>query len=84
VDTWVLLVYYVILPMMQSQKNVLLQYQIRHLQNGTRLKTYLVPLLESPRLCRPPSGSPFHTGMRLPMVVASLLHCILSDWGIGS
>jgi hypothetical protein len=42
-------------------KNVLLQYQIRHLQNGTRLKTYLVPLLESLGLCRPPSGSPFHT-----------------------
>jgi hypothetical protein len=61
VDTWVLLVYYVILPMMQSQKNVLLQYQIRHLQNGTRLKTYLVHLLESPGLCRPSSGSPFHT-----------------------
>jgi hypothetical protein len=58
----VLLVYYVILPMMQSQKNVLLQYQIRHLQNGTRLKTYLVPLLESPGLCRPPSDSPFHIG----------------------
>jgi hypothetical protein len=29
----VLLVYCVILPMMQSQKNVLLQYQITHLQN---------------------------------------------------
>jgi hypothetical protein len=42
----VLLVYYVILPMMQSQKNALLQYQIRHLQNGTRLKTYLMPLLD--------------------------------------
>jgi hypothetical protein len=48
--------------MMQSQKNALLQYQIRHLQNGTQLKTYLVPLLESPGLCRLPSGSPFHTG----------------------
>jgi hypothetical protein len=58
----VLLVYYVILPMMQSQKNVLLQYQIRHLQNGTRLKPYLVPVLESPGLRQPPSGSPFHTG----------------------
>jgi hypothetical protein len=58
----VLLVYCVILPMMQSQKNVLLQYQITHLQNGTRLRTYLVPLLGSPGLCRPPGGSPFHTG----------------------
>jgi hypothetical protein len=58
----VLLVYCVILPMMQSQKNVLLQYQITHLQNGTRLRTYLVPLLWSPELCQPPGGSPFRTG----------------------
>jgi hypothetical protein len=52
----------VILPMMQSQKNVLLQYQITHLQNGTQLRVYLVPLLRSLELCRPPGGSPFHTG----------------------
>jgi hypothetical protein len=58
----VLLVYCVILPMMQSQKNVLLQYQITHLQNGTRLGMYLVPLLWSLGLCRPPGGSPFLTG----------------------
>jgi hypothetical protein len=62
VGTWVLLVYCVILPMMQSQKNVLLQYQITHLQNDTRMRTYLVPLLGSLGLCRPPGGSPFHTG----------------------
>jgi hypothetical protein len=43
-------------------KNVLLQYQITHLQNSTRLRTYLVPLLGSPGLCRPLGGSPFHTG----------------------
>jgi hypothetical protein len=47
--------------MMQSQKNVLLQYQITHLQNEIRLRTYLVPLLRSPGLCRPPGGSPFRT-----------------------
>jgi hypothetical protein len=47
---------------MQSQKNVLLQYQITHLQNEIRLRTYLVPLLGSPELYRPPGGSPFHTG----------------------
>jgi hypothetical protein len=29
--------------------------------DSTRLKTYLISLLESPGLCRPPSGSPFHT-----------------------
>jgi hypothetical protein len=40
----------------------LIQYQITHLQNDTRLRTFLVPLLGSPGLCRPPSGSPFHTG----------------------
>jgi hypothetical protein len=48
--------------MMQSQKNALLQYQITHLQNGTRLRTYLVPLLGPPGLCQPPGGSPFRTG----------------------
>jgi hypothetical protein len=47
--------------MMQSQKNAWLQYQITHLQNKIRLRTYLVPLLGSPELCRPPGGSPFHT-----------------------
>jgi hypothetical protein len=73
-----------ILTMMQSQKNVLLQYQIIYLQNGTRLKTYLVPLLESLGLCRPPSGSPFHTGHEVAHGCCLLLHRILSDWGIGS
>jgi hypothetical protein len=53
---------FVFLPMMQLQKNALLQYQITHLQNGIRLRMYLVPLLGSPGLCRPPCGSPFHTG----------------------
>jgi hypothetical protein len=57
-----LLVYCVILPMMQSQKNVLLQYQITHLQNGAQLRTYLVPLPGCPGLRRPPGGSPFRTG----------------------
>jgi hypothetical protein len=48
--------------MMQSQKNALFQYQITHLQNDIRMRTYLVQLLGSPRLCQPPGGSPFHTG----------------------
>jgi hypothetical protein len=79
----VLLVYYVILPMMQSQKNVLLQYQITHLQNGTRLKMYLVPLLESPGLCRPPSGSPFHTGHKAVhgcCLLTALHSALLGNW----
>jgi hypothetical protein len=67
--------------MTQSQKNVVLQYQITHLQNGTRLKTYLVQLLDRVGL------QVVHLsilGTILPTVVASLLHCILPDWGIGS
>jgi hypothetical protein len=47
---------------MQSQKNALLQYQITHLQNEIRLRTYLVSLLGSQGLCRPPGGSPFRIG----------------------
>jgi hypothetical protein len=47
---------------MQSQKNALLQYQITHLQNEIRLRTYLVPLLGSPELCRPTCGSSFSIG----------------------
>jgi hypothetical protein len=46
---------------MQSQKNVWFQYQITHLQNEIRLRMYLVLLLGSPKLCRLPGGSPFHT-----------------------
>jgi hypothetical protein len=46
---------------MQSQKNAWLQYQITHLHNEIRLGTYLVPLPGSPKLCRSPGGSPFHT-----------------------
>jgi hypothetical protein len=42
-------------------KNALLQYQITHLQNEVQLRMYLVPLLGSPRPCRSPGGSPFHT-----------------------
>jgi hypothetical protein len=48
--------------MMQSQKNVLLQYQITYLQSGIRLIMYLVQLLGSPGLCRHLGGSPFRTG----------------------
>jgi hypothetical protein len=83
----VLLVYCVFLPMMQSQKNVLLQYQIRHLQNGTRLKMYLVPLLESPGLCRPPSGSPFHTGPEAThgcCILAALHSVWLGHWELAA
>jgi hypothetical protein len=36
------------------------------------MKTYLVPLLESPGLCRPPSGSPFHTGHEVAHVCCLL------------
>jgi hypothetical protein len=49
--------------MMQSQKNMLLQYQITHLQN--EIRTYLVALLGSPELCQPPGGSSFHTRHRV-------------------
>jgi hypothetical protein len=70
--------------MMQSQKNALLQYQITHLQNGTRLRTYLVPILGSRGLCRPPNGSPFHTRHEAAHGCCLLLHCIMSDRGIGS
>jgi hypothetical protein len=47
---------------MRSQKNVLLQYQITHLQNDIRLRMYLVPLLGSHGLCWSLGGSPFCTG----------------------
>jgi hypothetical protein len=66
------------------KKNALLQYQITHLQNGTRLRTYLVPLLG---LLDCVDLQVIHLsvlGTRLPMVVASLLQCILPSRGIGS
>jgi hypothetical protein len=69
--------------MMQSQKNALLQHQITHLQNGTRLKTYLVPLLESPGLCQPPSDSPFHTRHEAAhgcCLLAALHSALLGHW----
>jgi hypothetical protein len=50
-----------VLLIMQSQKNVWLQYQTTHLHDEIRLRTYLVPLLGSPELCWPLGGSPFHT-----------------------
>jgi hypothetical protein len=43
-------------------KECILHYQITHLHNGTQLRTYLVPLLGSLGLYRPPCGSPFRTG----------------------
>jgi hypothetical protein len=70
--------------MMQSQKNVLLQYQITHLQNGTQLRTYLGHswgLLDCVGL------QVVHLsilGTRFPTVVDSFMHYILPDMGIGS
>jgi hypothetical protein len=61
---------------MHSRNNVLLQYQITHLQNDIRLRTHLVPLLGSPRLCRPPGGSPFHTGHEVAHGCCLLVHSV--------
>jgi hypothetical protein len=69
--------------MMQSQKNVFLQYQITHLQNEIRLRTYLVSLLESPELCRPPGGSPFDTGheaVHCCLLLAEVHSVLLGHW----
>jgi hypothetical protein len=79
VGTWVLLVCCVFLPMMQSQKNVWLQYQITHLQNEIRLRTCLVPLLGSPELCRSLGGSPFHTRHEdvHDCLLLAEMHCVL-------
>jgi hypothetical protein len=60
IAAWVLHLYTVVRGTLVSgyRQNVLLQYQITHLQNGTQLRTYLVALLGSPRLCRPPGVIP--------------------------
>jgi hypothetical protein len=79
----VLLVCCVFLPMMQSQKNVWLQYQITHLQNEIRLRTYLVPLMGSPKLCRPLGGSPFHIGhgaVHSCLLLAVMHSILLGHW----
>jgi hypothetical protein len=57
---------------------------ITYLQNEIRLRTYLVPLLGSPELCRPPGGSPFHIehGVFHGSLLLTEVH--LSCWGIGS
>jgi hypothetical protein len=58
---------------------VWLQYQIIHLKNEIRLRTYLVSLLGSPELCRPPGGSPFYTrhGAVHGCLLLSELHSVL-------
>jgi hypothetical protein len=62
---------------------VWLQYKITHLQNEIRLRTYLVPLLRSPELCRPPGGSPFHTGHEVGhscLLLAEMHSVLLGHW----
>jgi hypothetical protein len=59
----------------------------RHLQNGIRLKMYLVPLLESLGLCRPPSDSPFHTGHEVAhscCLLAALHYVWLGHWELAA
>jgi hypothetical protein len=78
-----LLVCCVFLPMMQPQKNARLQYQITHLHNEIRLRTYLVPLLGSPKLCRLLGGSPFHTGHMVGhgcLLLAEMHSVLLGHW----
>jgi hypothetical protein len=48
---------------------------------------YLVPLLESPGLCRPPSGSPFHTGHEVAhgcCLLAALHSAWLGRWKLAA
>ena len=64
-------------------KELWLQYQTTHLQNEIRLRTYLVPLLGSPELFRPPGGSPFHIGHRVVrscLLLAEMHSVLLGHW----
>jgi hypothetical protein len=48
-----------------------------------RLRTYLVPLLWSPKLCRPLGGSPFHTGYIVvhgSLLLAEMHSVLLWHW----
>jgi hypothetical protein len=64
-------------------KECWLQYQITHLCNEIRLRTYLVPLLGSLELCRPLGGSPFHTEHGVDhgcFLLAEVHYVLLGHW----
>ena len=65
--------------------NVLLQYQITLLQDGSRLGTYLLSCRGSPELLQPPSDSVFHDCNATEsgcLLEAETHFALLEHWGL--